>query len=752
MKTLFTFIFFLSICLVLSAKQIDENTAKLIGKNFIISQTSNIKANINLTLVYKAGQHKSSVNLKSNSVNYFYIFNCINSKGFVIVSADDNVMPILGYSLQSLFLTENLPSNISGWLLDYSNQIQFVIENNLLPTKEIKTEWKNLLQGKTQGNNTRSSVSPLLQTTWDQSPYYNDLCPYDNSASQHTVTGCVATAMAQIMKYWNYPSTGTGTHSYTDPTYGLQSANFGTTTYNWSLMPNSLTSSNSYIATLKYQCGVSVNMSYGIASNGGSGAYVLTNDNFGYHAVSAQSAFTTYFGYNSSTIQGVLRSNYPIDANWIALLKNELDNGRPVQYVGRETSGGHTWVCDGYDPSGYMHMNWGWGGIDNGYYSINSLIPSPGINFNLYHSALIGIKPIPNLCNYSLSQNSNSFSSNGGTGNFNIITSTNCAWNVTSNNPSWLHITSSSSGTGNGNISYSVDPNTNSNTLNGSITITGSSTNLTYNITVTGLNCTYSLSPTSSTPCPATGGSGSFSINTASNCVWSAFSNKPLWLHITSATNGIGNSTLLYSVDANTSTNTVSGTISVVGQTFTVTISGASVNCAVSFIPSGNFQPLEYYEGDYSFVYNINSSCAYSTLSSSPDWLNVTSALNNVIKFHVSANLSFFPRNGFISMNGTSIMITQAGNTTTNINELSQSNTIKIYPNPVSNELTIENIGNNERIFFEILNSIGQSVYKGNFIGKIILPITNFISGVYLIILDNGKVFEYKKIIKLNTF
>ena len=147
---------------------------------------------------------------------------------------------------------------------------------------------------------TNTAVNPLLTTLWDQSPDifttgpYNALCPYDSIYKSHTLTGCVATAMAQVMKYWNYPTKGIGTHSYTPPTkyLGVQTVNFGNTSYQWNLMPDTLSANDApatinAVATLMYHCGVSVDMDYGV---NGSGALVINNtDNFwskSYHNLS----------------------------------------------------------------------------------------------------------------------------------------------------------------------------------------------------------------------------------------------------------------------------------------------------------------------------------------------------------------------------------------------------------------------------------------------------------------------------------
>lgn len=308
--------------------------------------------------------------------------------GFVIIAGDDNVTPVLGYSDEGAFNPENIPLNMQEWLEGYKSQIRYVIENEIEATAEIRQEWHQLLNP-SQPNliartNTATYVAPLITTKWDQSPHFNALCPYDNTENQRTVTGCVATAMAQVMKYWNHPTTGTGSHSYTHPTYGTLSANFGSTTYQWNSMPNRVTSANSAVATLMYHCGVSVEMDYGVAASGANTLDVVD-------------ALKNYFGYSNS-VEGKHRRNYG-DAQWVALLKNELDSARPIQYAATGSDGGHSFVCDGYDNNGYFHMNWGWSGNSDGYFPIDALNPSSlgtgggSGGFNTNHRAIIGIKP-----------------------------------------------------------------------------------------------------------------------------------------------------------------------------------------------------------------------------------------------------------------------------------------------------------------------------------------------------------------------
>lgn len=395
-KKLFFTVLLLMFNIVLFAKPISETTAKRVGTNFLSSKTS-ITTNIEeLSLVYSMKNQTQTP--------YFYVFNIAN-KGFVIVSGDDEVLPILGYSDEGVFISDNIAPQVLKWLENYKDQIRYILENNIKATEEIKQEWEELLkeskalrtQQITNSTLSTQTVSPLIQTKWDQFPHVNALCPYDVNAGSskgfRAVTGCVATAMAQILKYWGNPTQGAGFHSYNHPNYGTLSANFGATTYNWANMPNTVNSPNNAVATLMYHCGVSVDMNYGPNSSGAAGA------------VKVAPALINYFGYTSSIID--YRSNYT-DNQWINILKQELDSSRPMYYEGSGGSTGHAFVCDGYNNDSFFHMNWGWGGQDDGYFNINALNPSVigtgggSGNFNSNQKIVRNIQPSSQTQNFDL--------------------------------------------------------------------------------------------------------------------------------------------------------------------------------------------------------------------------------------------------------------------------------------------------------------------------------------------------------------
>ena len=322
-----------------------------------------------------------------------YIFN--GNPGFVVMAADDCVQPILGYSLTDKFVVNNMPENMREWLQGYSDEIQFAIESKATATIETVQLWNDLSAGKSGVAESTVVVGPLIQTTWGQEPYYNDYCPYNNTDNRRTVTGCVATAMAQIMKYHSFPPFGIGTHTYTPadhPEYGVQSANFGETTYNWSSMPNSINSSNHEIAQLMYHCGVSVDMDYDYSQT--------DTEHRGSSASTADvvTALTTYFNY-STDAQYITRASINNDDTWIQMMKDELDAHRPMQYRG-QGNGGHSFVCDGYRDDDSFHFNWGWrGSMNDSYFFITNLNPGGSGTgggsyvYNNNQAAIFGIHP-----------------------------------------------------------------------------------------------------------------------------------------------------------------------------------------------------------------------------------------------------------------------------------------------------------------------------------------------------------------------
>jgi len=331
----------------LFAGPVDMQRAKALGAKFV---EANFKNNTQLEWVYTAASESGSPS--------FHVFNG-SSGGFVIVSACDLTSPILGYAETGSFSTENIPDGLAYFLNGYGQSVDFAEENLKRADFVIAQEWENLERcGKTQTSKP-VVVQPLIATHWDQDCYYNASCPKDPEGPCGQVyAGCVATSMAQVMKYWNHPQQGTGSHSYNSYLYGTITADFGETTYHWDEMPESLHANEPYVSLLIFHCGVSVDMNYG---NMASGAL---------HQ-SIPSAMTAYFGYGTS--HNLLRDDYSYEV-WVAMMRDALDMGIPILYAGTDGgSMGHSFICDGYDDNGLFHINWSWGGALDGWFSIDNL-------------------------------------------------------------------------------------------------------------------------------------------------------------------------------------------------------------------------------------------------------------------------------------------------------------------------------------------------------------------------------------------
>ena len=284
----------------LNANPVDLTTAHETGVKFLNASTSIRLSNAD-ALQYVTTYYTSQ------DIPAFYVFNAPN--GFVMVSADDCATPILGYSDESQFIVEDLPVQFEEYFQHFVEQIQYGIENQLVADETIARQWE-LVKSKGCVTELKGTtvVTPLLTDTWNQNCYYNNLCPTDASGPcGHVYAGCAATSFSQILHYWGYPNQGMGSHSYTPEGYPTQTVNFGSTTYQWSNMPNALTSSSSAaqinaVATLMWHCGVAIDMSYG--PNGSSG-----------NPYNVFLALTNYFKY-SSDMNAVSKPDYS-NSQWL---------------------------------------------------------------------------------------------------------------------------------------------------------------------------------------------------------------------------------------------------------------------------------------------------------------------------------------------------------------------------------------------------------------------------------------------------
>ena len=308
-----------------------------------------------------------------------YVFNYEN--GSVFVSADDVARPILG-STDEPFNLALVPDGLAYYLRHYARQIEFAQENNLDPETGVASEWRHVaIDGfENDSRSTRGDIAPLISTNWNQDSPYNAYCPSGQGGpGGHAYAGCVATAMSMVMKKWDWPDHGQGTHSYTPDGYATQTVDFENTYYQWTNMPNSCNNSNyQAVATLMYHCGVAVDMMYG---PGSSGAY----------SQDVPAAIHDYFRYTEHAAR--LERDLYTKAEWEQMLIRNLEYGFPLYYSGSDTDGGHAFVCCGYrENDNKFYFNWGWSGFNNNYFAIDALNTYSG-NFNLNQAAIFDYIP-----------------------------------------------------------------------------------------------------------------------------------------------------------------------------------------------------------------------------------------------------------------------------------------------------------------------------------------------------------------------
>lgn len=530
----------------LFASPVNEKTAELVARNVYTERISELK-NVNHAI-----ELSKTFRVTASGKLLYYVFNIGHEQGFVIVSADDNLPPVLGYSFEGSYNEKDQHPAFREWMSSYQQQILEVLEKGLEGTEETKNAWekysspyfhaqKIVASVKSVGATT-ATVGPLLSTKWNQGCHYNAMCPAD-AAGQcgKTYTGCNATAWAQVIKYHNFPSSGSGSFSYSSP-YGTLTANFGSTIYDYASMPNSLSSSNLEVARLMYHCGVAVEMIYGPTVS---------------NSFMNVTSFQKHFKY-SLDASFVLKST-KTDDEFTSILRAEIDANRPMVYKGGE----HIFVCDGYQSSGHFHFNWGWGGVYDGFFLLGNLNPG-GNNFTGSQSAIINIKPAAPL---EVSSYNVSFPT-ASAGSLPFRITSNSAWTI-STSASWLTI-SQTSGTEvyshSINISASSNPSYSSRVA--TVTLQNGTDTKTINVTQSGISPSLSVSP-GTMSFGSAGGNNNLTIN--SDSVWTV-STTESWISL-SAAGGTGNGSVEISALANGSVGSRSGIVTVKRGSLTTIVS-----------------------------------------------------------------------------------------------------------------------------------------------------------------------------------
>lgn len=665
-----------------NAQSVNEKTARIAAFNFIQSKNVQVPSTPDDLLMV------SSLTTDQNNPELYIFNNPLN--GFVIISGDQSAVPVIGYSYSGNIPSGNWNSNFKYWIDNSIAQIQYYRQNSTKAVGDIEAQWNYLLTS--QGTSPFSSskaILPFIHSTWSQDGAYNDMCPED--AQGEALVGCVATAMAQIIYYYRYPTTGTGSHSYNAIGYGTQSVNFAASTYNYEEMLGDLTYPAPEVAELSYHCGVAVDMSYGYD---GSGAFTWDVDD----------ALEDYFRYSTDASYKT-KSSYST-SGWESLMRTNLDLYHPVFYSGSGSGGGHAFVMDGYEGTNYFHFNWGWGGYADGYFYLNALNPA-GNDFNSDNQVIVNIYPIATSYPYGCTGTKTLTSTFGtiedGSGPVaNYAANANCSWLISPTatcdyfkiNFEELDIATDDQvtiyeGT---NTSGTVVGTYNGTTIPSQITVNSSQVYITFTGNATNQSKGFLLNYSGHVPLSCSGitnltaetdtfddGSGSNHYGNSSFCRWNI------------APPGATSITLHFISFALADEYDYVKVIDAIG--------GATVG--------------EYLNGD-----------------------NPTSVTVNSSKMTV-----MFQTNASITANGFNVFYT----ITTGLEDRPNGISMRVYPNPASDYLNILPGLQTENATVMIFDFSGRCVFSAKSAGDaMLIPLNNFATGIYQVglVSDNGSVWQ----------
>ncbi len=373
-------------CIILSyninAKKVDTKTAKNVASQFLTEIIKDEKLSIKSFSIEESSlklvksYYQKSVGLKSTAIQNptpaIYVYEFENKKGFIMISGETSLPPVLGYSSESHFDEKNLPPQLKNMIDLWISGSENVEELSNKYIKQNSDSWNKYLirEGSYLKSTEYEDIEPLITSKWGQGQYFNEMCP--KISGQKTYVGCVATAVVQIMKYWNYPSVGTGNINY-DYDYGNVSVNFNGVEYDWQNMPDVVSSTNNSVAKLCYHVGAAIRTNYG-----------TTESSANNHSIAK--ALKDFFNYKQARTLHV-NEELSIDD-----LKNEiveeLNSGRPVILSGSNSNyKGHSYICDGFK-NNLFHLNFGWNGNSDGYYDL-----STELEYNNWLTLLANIEP-----------------------------------------------------------------------------------------------------------------------------------------------------------------------------------------------------------------------------------------------------------------------------------------------------------------------------------------------------------------------
>lgn len=422
MKKLCLYVIATAITLTSFTQNVPLKTAETIATNFLTHQKGKIQKSNSLIV--------KDIYTEIDKENTLYHIVTYEEGGFVVVSGNFTMTPILAYSTENQLNIDNINPALKMWIeFHYNNTLK------VSPEKSIQNQWNNILENNIPIQKAENKIGPLTTSTWNQDRYYNAYCPEDlnvtgeigGSYDNHVPNGCVAVAMSQIMYYHRFPLAGVSSFSYVSP-YGRLTANFAEAYYNYNAMADIATGYSDALASLISHCGISVEMNYKPTGSGS-------------QTHKARTAMVGYFNY--STTSRFERKEAYNDSIWISKIVQSISNRLPIIYAASKenANAGHAWVCDGYDivndTSAYLHFNWGWGANGgNGWF-----LSTTNDGYTVGEDAIFGLEPkiiLPNCVQDTLTATYGSFASNHPTKNY--VDNANCSWLISTPNATSIRL------------------------------------------------------------------------------------------------------------------------------------------------------------------------------------------------------------------------------------------------------------------------------------------------------------------------
>jgi len=624
--------------------------------------------------------------------------------GFLVMSAEDAVMPVLAYDFENSIDLSDLAPGVSFFMDFYKQLILIARESNLTPSEKVQAEWESLRHPSVRGTRAETVVAPLIRSHWNQNKYYNYLCPKDENApggyDGHVPNGCVAVAMSQIIFYYRYPESGSGSHTnHTE--YGNFHVNFGQQHYCYEAMCNQLTYHNNEVAKLIFHCGTAVDMMYG---SDGSGAY----------SGDVPGAMSSYFKYSTDAMH---RSrHYHSDSTWHYMLKDELDLGHPLYYSGYSSEGGHAFICDGYNSDEYFHFNFGWGGSGDGFYITEGDESQQDIvhGYGYGQSAVFDLHPretnYPDYCQDGMVINSLNGTLADGSGHLNYQDNAHCTYLITDPKQYSVAITLTDFATQQGHDFLRFWDGLPADTnllleLSGTIP---SDPNYTFNT-----DSLYIVFETDDSVTDAGWYLNYFSNREGYGCGTHMHNNEPSGVIEDNSDEG-------YHYRDNSNCSWI--------------IRNQNTD-HINFV----FEEMDISPEDHLDIYDLTNAPSVLLGSFSGN------TIPDPVTYYVNRIKVVFVSDNYLHGDGFKVYWNISG---VGVQENSMDG-VRVYPNPASNLFTIlfeEDVEECEIVLYDMVGNVQYSQkYAGN--GRLDIPVNQLANGLYLLSLNNGRQTSYKKIV-----